>query len=119
MIEDISEPLAHAVVMWVPPEMGGRKSGPPTAPVYAATSIFVHGGDAEVQPEWPLQAADELSILIQMTATLPGGAWLCRIDFLARDLALPLVHPGAVLLIMEGPKVVGTAVITAVPTKGD
>jgi hypothetical protein len=112
MIEDIREPLAHAVVTWVAPETGGRRSGPPSAPVYAATSVFVHGGDAEVQPGWPL-GADQLSILVQMTETLPGGAWLCKIDFLARDIAAPMVRPGVVLLIMEGPKVVATAVVTA------
>jgi hypothetical protein len=111
MIEDIREPLAHAVVTWVAPEMGGRKSGPPSSPVYAATSVFVRGGDAEVQPDWPL-GVDQLSILIQMTETLPGGAWLCKIDFLARGSAIPLVRPGVVLLIVEGPKV-ATAVVTA------
>jgi len=112
MIEDIKEPLARAVVTWVAPEMGGRSSGPPSGPVYAATSVFVHGGDAEVQPGWPA-GADQLSILVQKAETLPGGAWLCKVDFLARDLAVPLVRPGAVLLIMEGPKVVATAVVTA------
>lgn len=81
--------------------------------VYAATSVFVHGGDADVQPGWPARA-DHLSILGQVTEMLPGGAWLCKIDFLARDLAAPSVRPGVVLLIMEGPKVVATAVITAV-----
>jgi hypothetical protein len=118
MIKDIKEPLAHAVVTWVTPEMGGRRSGPPSRPVYAATSVFVRGGDAEVQPGWPTRA-DQLSILVQMTETLPGGAWLCKIDFLARDLAAPLVRPGAVLLIMEGPKVVATAVVTAVAELGE
>ncbi len=51
---------------------------------------------------------------------LPSGARLCKIDFLARDLARPFVHPGAVLLIMEGPKVVATAVISDVldPAEG-
>lgn len=110
MIQDIKEPLAHAVVTWVAPEMGGRSSGPPSGPVYAATSIFVHGGGAEVQPGWPV-GVDQLSILVQMTEILPGGAWLCKIDFLARDLAVPLVRPGVVLLIMEGRKVVATAAI--------
>lgn len=113
MIEEITEPVANAVVTWVTPEMGGRSSGPPSGPVYAATSVFVHGGDAEVQPGWPA-GADQLSILLQGTDTLPGGAWLCKVDFLARDLAGPFIHPGAVLLVMEGPRVVATAVITAV-----
>lgn len=118
MIDDIKEPLAQAVVTWVAPEMGGRRSGPPSGPVYAATSVFMHEGDAEVQADWPL-GADQLSILVQMTETLPGGAWLCKIDFLARDLAAPLVRPGVVLLIMEGPKVVATAVVAVVAEPGD
>jgi hypothetical protein len=45
---------------------------------------------------------------------LPGGARLCKVDFLARDLARPFLDPGAILLIMEGPKVVATAVINEV-----
>lgn len=120
VIEDIKEPLAHAAVSWVSAEMGGRRSGPPSAPVYTATSVFVQGGDAEIQPGWPAEA-DRFSILVQMTETLPGGVWLCKIDFLARDLVAPLVRPGTVLLIMEGPKVVGTAVVTAAagPEKAD
>jgi hypothetical protein len=117
MIEDIKEPLAYAVVTWVTPEMGGRSSGPPSGQVYAATSVFVHGGDAEVQPGWPV-GADQLSVLLQETETLPGGAWVCKIDFLARDLAAPLVCPGAVLLIMEGLKVVATAVVVAMAELG-
>ncbi|WP_432177144.1 hypothetical protein, partial [Streptomyces sp. Tue6028] len=28
---------------------GGRQSGPPTAPVYMATAVFVQGGDREVE----------------------------------------------------------------------
>ena len=79
MIQDINEPLAHAVVTWVTPEMGRSEVWPPSGPVYAATSVFVHGGEAEVHPGWPLRA-DQLSILIQLTETLPGGAWLCKID---------------------------------------
>ena len=118
MIEDIEEPFAYAAVMWVTPEMGGRSSGPPTAPVYAATSVFVHGGDVEVQPGWPA-GVDQLSILVQMTETLPSGAWLAKIDFLARDLAGPWIRPGTVLLILEGIKVVATAVITAVTEFGE
>src|SRR5258708_6743183 len=91
---------------------------PPPASLRRPTTTFVHGGDAEVQPGWPL-GADKLSILVQMTETLPGGAWLCKIDFLVRDLAVPLVRPGVVLLIMEGPKVVATAVVTAVAELGE
>ena len=113
MIEEFLKPIACAVVTWVPAEMGGRKSGPPSAPVYAATSVFILGGDSEVQPGWP-QGADHLSILLKEVSMLPGGARLCKVDFLARDLARPFLDPGAILLIMEGPKVVATAVINEV-----
>jgi hypothetical protein len=77
-MENIRDPLVHAKVMWVTVGMGGRSSGPPSAPVYTATSVLVHGGDAAVHPGWPL-GADQLSILVQMTATLPDGAWLCKL----------------------------------------
>ncbi len=113
MIEDIADPVALAVVTWVTLEMGGRASGPPAGPVYAATSVVVHGADAEVLPGWPA-TADQLSILLQEVESLPGGARICKVDFPARDLAVPFVQPGATLLIMEGPKVVATAVITHV-----
>jgi hypothetical protein len=110
MIEEISAPVAHAVVAWVPATNGGRRSGPPTARVYAATCIFVMGGDREVLPGWPA-GAEHLSILLEEVEALPGGARLCKVDFLARDLARPHVHPGQPLLIMEGPRVVANTVI--------
>jgi hypothetical protein len=118
MIEKIEDPVAYAIVVWVSPDMGGRRSGPPSGPVYAATSVFVQDGDSQVHPEWPF-GVDQMSILIEQSSVLPGGAWRCKIDFLARDLAEPLIHPGAVMLIMEGPKVVATAVITSVTDRQD
>jgi hypothetical protein len=63
-----------------------------------------------VVPGWPA-GAEHFSILLEEVEALPGGAWLCKVDFLARDLARPYVHPGQPLLIMEGPKVVANAVI--------
>ena len=113
MIKDITSPLAQAVVCWVTPDMGGRRSGPPAAPVYAATTVPVPEDDDGPQPGWPI-GENQTSILIQRTATLPGGAWLCKIDFLARDIAELFVRPGAAMLVMEGPKVVATAVVTTV-----
>jgi hypothetical protein len=110
MIDQISAPVAHVAVTWVPPESGGRRSGPPTARVYAATCVFVMGGDREVLPGWPA-GAQHLSILLEEEDVLPGGARLCKVDFLARDLARPYIYPGQPLLIMEGPRVVASAVI--------
>ena len=109
MIE-LTNPAATAVVRWVPASAGGRLSGPPTAPVYAATAIFRLGGEAEVTPGWPA-TADHLSIMVQRVASLPDGADLANIGFLIPDLARPYLHSGAELLVMEGPKVVAHAVV--------
>jgi len=113
MIKQITEPVAFAVVRWLSQEEGGRRSGPPTAPVYAATSVFALGNDHEVYPDWP-RGADHFSILLEEVESLPGGDHLYKVDFLARDLAEPFVHPGARLLVMEGPKVVARAEIQKV-----
>jgi len=69
-----------------------------------------------MQPGWPA-ASEQLSILLQREACLPGGFWLCKLDFLVREPAMPFTRPGAVFLIMEGPKVVAGAVITDVLPK--
>lgn len=113
MIKQIAEPVAVAVVRWLSPAQGGRRSGPPAAPVYAATCVFAMGGDREVYPDWP-KGADHFSILLEEVERLPDDGRVCKVDFLARDLALRFVHAGAGLLIMEGPKVVAHAEIREV-----
>lgn len=110
MINNIADPLAYALVAWLPAEAGGRRSGASTAVVYAATCVFPLGGESKVQPGWP-GSAEQLSILLQEVEVEPDGHRLCKVDFLARDLARPFLHPGADVLILEGPKVVATAVI--------
>jgi hypothetical protein len=102
---ELKEPMATAEVRWVPAEDGGRKSGPPTAAVYAATAVFVLGGDAEVMPGWPA-SADQLSILIRRLATDDNGLDMAEIGFLAPDLARPYLRPGRELLVLEGPQTV-------------
>jgi hypothetical protein len=105
MIERIEGPMARAEVAWLTAEQGGRKTGPPTAPVYAATCVFPLGDDAMVHPGWPA-AGDALSILLEVE-TAEGDSTVYKVDFLARDLARRFLHPGAELLVMEGPRVVG------------
>jgi hypothetical protein len=109
-IQTIEEPMAYAQVSWLSAEEGGRKSGPPTAPVYAATCVFPLGGDADVHPGWPA-AGDALSILLEAINTAVDGSGTYKIDFLARDLARPFLHAGADVLVMEGPTVVARAII--------
>src|SRR5690606_4782882 len=52
MLENIENPLALATVTWLPPEQGGRRSGPPSAPVYASTTTFRTGDAVESDPGW-------------------------------------------------------------------
>ncbi len=117
MIEKIENPVAEAVVSWRSAQEGGRRSGPPTAPVYAATAVFVQGEDRELQPGWPA-SADQLSILLEETAVREDGSRVCKLDFLVRDLALPHLVPGGEILVMEGPRVVASALVSAVHVRG-
>lgn len=117
MMRAIDDPVAIADVTWLSPEEGGRKSGPPTAQVYAATCVFPLGDDATVVPGWPA-AGDALSILLQQVDTDSTGVAVCKVDFLARDLARPFLVSGAPLLIMEGPAVVARATIREVTDAG-
>lgn len=118
VIKEIEYPMATAEVAWLTAEEGGRRSGPPTAQVYAATCVFSLGGDADVLPDWPA-AGDALSILLEAVDTATDGAGTYKLDFLVRDLARPFLHPLAKLLIMEGPKVVARAVIQEVIPVGE
>jgi hypothetical protein len=107
---EIKNPVATADIRWSTASEGGRVSGPPTAPVYTATAVFCLGGEAETVPEWPA-SADQLSILVQSLDRHDDGADVSLIGFLFPDLARPYLHPGAELLILEGPKVVARATI--------
>jgi hypothetical protein len=112
MREHIEQPIAYALVSWRSAEEGGRRSGPPTAPVYAATAVFPLGGEAATQPDWPATADPMLSVLLEEVPGPSGGARVYKVDFLVRELARPFLHPGAEMLITEGPvKIVASAVI--------
>jgi hypothetical protein len=101
----LNEPMAIAVIQWIPTANDGRLSGPPTAPVYTATAAF-RINDAE-----PWNTDVLLSILVQRIATLNDGQDLANIGFLTPGLARPQLHPGAEIVITEGPKPVAHAYI--------
>lgn len=86
MIQTIEEPVAYAELSWLTADEGGRKSGPPTAPVYAATCVFPLGNDAAVHPGWPA-SGDAVSILLEAVEKAADGSGTYKVDFLARDLA--------------------------------
>lgn len=115
MIDNISSPAAWADVRWRSAADGGRKSGPPTAPVYAANCTFPLGSESDMVPGWPA-TAEKYSLLLQKLSENADGAWHCALDFLARDLVAGLITPGAEVLVMEGPRVVGDAIVTAIDT---
>lgn len=77
MMDTIPDPVAEAVVHWRTPEEGGRRSGPSTTPVYTATTVFVLGGETEVQPGWPQTADPKLSAWAERTAVRADGSWVC------------------------------------------
>ncbi len=104
----IESPMAIASVRWLTAQEGGRRSGPPTAPVYMATSVFVEGDEDEVQPGWPA-SADQLSILLEPVKSDDVGRTRCVVGFLAPDLARASLRQGAELRVLEGPRVVAHA----------
>jgi hypothetical protein len=110
MITEILTPAAWAEVRWLSSAAGGRRSGPPTAPVYAANCAFPLGGEAELVPGWPA-TAEKYSLLLQKLAERDDGTWSCALDFLARDLVAAAISCGGEILVMEGPKVVARGVV--------
>lgn len=117
MRERIDEPMAEAVVTWRGAAEGGRRSGPPTAPVYAATAVFPQGEDEELRPGRPGRpaTAEQVSVLLEKTdREREDGSPVYLVDFPVRELAAPHLRAGAQMLVMEGPKVVASARVTEV-----
>jgi hypothetical protein len=113
MLSGIESPLAIAALAWVSPEKGGRRSGPPTAPVYSATAAFRLGDETEVHPGWP-STADQVSILLQRISQRPADVEDVKVGFLFPEIVTDYVRPGAEFVVLEGPKVVATGVIKEV-----
>lgn len=108
----IERPVAIVSVAWIPATEGGRRTGPPTAPVYASTCVFPLGGEEETQPGWPASTDTVLSILLEkVDAGRDAMAGTYKVGFLVPDLAMPYLHVGADVLVLEGPRPVATAVI--------
>lgn len=112
-ISEIPNPMATAVVRWLSRAEGGRRSGPPVAPIYMATAAFQID---QKEAEAGLVATEEsiLSIMIKRGAPINDNQEEATLGFLVPDLARPLLFPGRELLIMEGPRVVAFATIRKV-----
>lgn len=113
MMTEIAEPMATGTVQWLTAEQGGRRSGPPTVPVYIANCTFPLGGEADLVPGWPA-TAEKFTLLLQKNTENHDGSWECWFGFIAPDLVSEYLVVGADMLIMEGPKVVGHATIRLV-----
>jgi hypothetical protein len=94
-------------------EEGGRRSGPPTAPVHMATCVFVEDGDDELLAGRPA-SADQISILLQLTQNLGPYRSGYLAGFLAPELAADHLRAGASVLITGGPKVFDHAEVDTV-----
>lgn len=97
----IEHPMARIALRWRTAAEGGRRSGPPTAAVYATTCCFPSACEGD-----PV-----MSILIEATPPDPDGRATARVGFLAPHLAAPHLRPGARILVLEGPRVVAEAVV--------
>lgn len=107
-------PVARGWITWRAPDAGGRPNGPPPGPQYAATAVFVRGGDAEVVPNWP-DDAEHFSIGFNLEDEWStDGRQRVEIDFLARDLVMHMLRPGSHLLVLEGWQVVAELDVEAV-----
>jgi hypothetical protein len=91
---------------------GGKLSGPPSGPVYAATAVAVLGGDADVLPGWPA-TAPQFSIVLEFDAAPIEGDWSpTRVRALVEGApGSEALEPGAELLVMEGPRDVARLVL--------
>jgi hypothetical protein len=69
----IAEPLALAHVRWQSLSEGGRQSGPPPGPFFAATAVFVHGDDEQVIPDWPA-GGEHFSVMLDYIGNVEGVA---------------------------------------------
>jgi hypothetical protein len=81
-------------VVWLTPEQGGRRSGPPATPVtddYAATAFLPPGTVETGLHSFVLRVADRAAWV-----SAADGAWLVEqgID----------VRPGSVVVVTEGPR---------------
>jgi hypothetical protein len=99
--------MAIARVRWFTEAAGGRHE-PPQGPTYAATAVFVLGGDAELVPGWPA-GGEHFSVLLDFDETSPEGESLAKIEFMSWSLVADRLLPGSAFLIMEGPKPVAEA----------
>ena len=88
-------------------------SSDPLGPRYFPTAVFVLGGEAEVVPGWPA-AGEHFSLEIGLSDPDRDGTVPATFRFFKPELVGSYLTPGAVFVVMEGPKPVGVAEIITV-----
>lgn len=116
MTRKLEHPVAMARVRWRSAEEGGRRTGPPPGPFFAATAVFVHGDDDQVIPDWPA-GGEHFSMMLDYVGDVADGEAEAKVDFIARELVAGHLRPGARFLVMEGRRPVAEAVISEVFTE--
>jgi hypothetical protein len=104
-----------ARIRWRSADEGGRRTWPPKGSTFAATAVFVHGGDQQVIPDWP-GGGEHFSVLLDNVGDPVAGEVQAKVDFIARTLVAEHLRPGARFVVMEGRQPVAEAVITEVFT---
>jgi len=99
-------PTMRATIDWIPPEEGGRRSGPPSGPDYAAPAKFTEHADA-----WLIEAWD---LLVHQVECLGGpNKWLADVQFRVDEAPHAWLMPHAVFELYEGRRCVAKGTIAA------
>lgn len=108
----IDKPMALTTLRWFSEEEGGRQA-PPPGPTYATTVVFVLGDDADVIPGWPAKG-QHFSVLFDFGEAGPTRESEAKVEFMSWSLVADYLRSGANFLVMEGPRPVARAQVTAV-----
>ena len=112
----MAEPLSLAHLRWRSLFEGGRQSGAPRGPFFAATAVFVHGDDEQVIPDWPA-SGEHFSVMLEYIGNVETNEVDAKVDFIAGDLVSDELRPDARFIVMEGRHQVADAWITKVFTE--
>jgi hypothetical protein len=92
------------MIEWMSAEQGGRSSGPPIGPDYAAPAKFLAHADA-----WILEAWD---LLVHQVECVGGSdKWLADVQFRVNEAPHEWIVPNAEFELYEGKRRVATGVI--------
>lgn len=94
----------RAVIEWISPEEGGRRSGAPSGPDYAAPAKFLAHAD-----DWLLDAWDLLVHKVEFVEE--PNKWLADVQFRVDGAPYQWLTPAARFELYEGKRRVATGII--------